>query len=89
MTARENDELQQAKTLVLNWQKSIDSATEDRLPASFADYMADNYLWRGMHPFHEQTGFDSVIDVFYRPFQTAFTAVQRRQDIFFCRVQSD
>ena len=29
MTARENDELQQAKTFVLNWQQSIDSATED------------------------------------------------------------
>ena len=55
MTARENDELQQAKTFVLNWQQSIDSATEDGLPAGFSEYMADNYLWRGMHPFHEQT----------------------------------
>jgi hypothetical protein len=83
MIARENDELQQAKTLVLNWQKSIDSATEDGLPASFAKHMADNYLWRGMHPFHEQTGSDSVIDIFYQPFRRAFSTVQRRQDIFF------
>ncbi|MGB2463879.1 MAG: ester cyclase, partial [Candidatus Puniceispirillaceae bacterium] len=83
MTVRENDELQQAKTFVLNWQQSIDSATEDDLLAGFAEYMADNYLWRGMHPFHEQTGSDSVIDVFYRPFRRAFSAVQRRQDIFF------
>ena len=83
MTARENDELQQAKTFVLNWQQSIDSATEDGLLAGFSEYMADNYLWRGMHPFHEQTGSDTVIDVFYRPFRRAFSAVQRRQDIFF------
>ena len=83
MTARENDELQQAKTFVLNWQQSIDSATEDGLFDGFSEYMADNYLWRGMHPFHEQTGSDSVIDVFYRPFRRAFSAVQRRQDIFF------
>ena len=83
MTVRENEELQQAKTFVLNWQQSIDSATEDGLLAGFAEYMADNYLWRGMHPFHEQTGSDSVIDVFYRPFRRAFSAVQRRQDIFF------
>ena len=48
MTVRENDELQQAKTFVLNWQQAIDSATDDSLPAGFAEYMADNYLWRGM-----------------------------------------
>ena len=36
MTARENDELQQAKTIVLNWQQSIDSVTEDGLPAAFS-----------------------------------------------------
>ena len=42
MTARENDELQQAKTFVLNWQQSIDSATEDDLLAGFSEYMADN-----------------------------------------------
>ena len=46
MNARENDELQQAKTFVLNWQQSIDSATEDGLLAGFSEYMADNYLWR-------------------------------------------
>ena len=75
MTVRKNEELQQAKTFVLNWQKSIDSATEDGLLAGFAEYMADNYLLRGMHPLHEQTGSESVIDVFYRPFRRAFSAV--------------
>lgn len=75
--------LQLAKNLVLNWQKSTDNAQPDALPAILSDFVAADYKWRGMHPFHEQIGVDSVIEAFYNPFKTAFSSVQRRQDIFF------
>ena len=78
-----SDDIQQAKALVLNWQKSTDGADLRQLAGLISDFTADGYLWRGMHPFHEQYGADSVVEAFYTPFKTAFTALQRRQDIFF------
>ena len=78
-----SDDIQQAKSLVLNWQKSTDSAALSDLAAVLPDFTTEEYLWRGMHPFHDHTGADSVISAFYTPFRTAFSAVQRRQDIFF------
>ncbi|MGB1395828.1 MAG: ester cyclase [Candidatus Puniceispirillaceae bacterium] len=78
-----NDDIQKAKTLVLNWQKSMENANADQLSDCFSEFMAETYLWRGMHPFHEQYGSDSVIEAFYKPFLAAFSSVQRRQDIFF------
>jgi hypothetical protein len=35
-----------------------------------------------MHPFHEQRGAEAVAEVFWRPFLTAMSRVQRRPDIF-------
>ncbi|MGB2399791.1 MAG: nuclear transport factor 2 family protein [Candidatus Puniceispirillaceae bacterium] len=78
-----HDSLDQAKAIVLNWQKSIDSANISALPAILSSYVSDSYLWRGMHPFHEQHGADSVCSAFYVPLKTAFSALRRRQDIFF------
>ena len=78
-----SDDIQQAKSMVLNWQKSTDSAALSDLAAVLPDFTTEEYLWRGMHPFHDQPGADSVISAFYTPFRTAFSAVQRRQDIFF------
>ena len=75
--------IQHAKIVVLNWQKSTDSAELAQLPDCFATFTDNDYIWRGVHPFHEQSGSDSVIKVFYRPFKGAFSALQRRQDIFF------
>ena len=78
-----SDDIQQAKTLILSWQKSSDSAEISELAALFAKNVADDYVWRCIHPFHQQTGAEAVIDSFYKPFRTAFSAIQRRQDIFF------
>lgn len=77
------DIVEQAKTLVLNWQNSIDQADISVLHSRMSDYVSNDYLWRGMHPFHEQRGADSVCQAFYTPLKTAFSAFQRRQDIFF------
>ena len=74
---------QNAKTIVLNWQKSMDHLDPEKLPACFSKFTSNDYVWRGMHPFHEQHGADSVIEVFYTPFKNSFSNLQRRQDIFF------
>ena len=78
-----SNDIQQAKTLILNWQKSLDNAEIRDLAALLTKNVAEDYLWRGIHPFHQQTGADAVIESFYKPFKTAFSAIQRRQDIFF------
>ncbi len=77
------DAFEFAKKHVLDWQKSSENADIDTLTSCFAKFMSDTYHWYGMHPFHEQYGTDSVIKNFYIPFKTAFTSIQRRQDIFF------
>ena len=74
---------QNAKTIVLNWQKSMDHLDPEQLPACFSKFISNDYIWRGMHPFHEQRGADSVIEMFYTPFKNSFSNLQRRQDIFF------
>lgn len=55
-------------------------------PASVAEVLAQHthadWHWRGMHPFHEQHGAEAVARVFWAPFLTAMTRVQRRPDIF-------
>jgi len=78
-----SDVLRQAKEQVLKWQKLSQTADLAALKAGFESCMSEDYLWRGMHPFHEQHGADSVIASFYTPFIHAFTSLQRRQDMFF------
>ena len=44
--------------------------------------MAPDAIWRGVHPFNLQTGPEGA-GIFWQPFLESFTAVQRREDIFF------
>ena len=75
-------DLQSAKALVLQFYNDFDSTTTAQMNTVLRRYTADNYHWRGMHPFYEQTGTDAVIDVFWRPLRVAFAPIQRRQDVF-------
>ncbi|MGC6473445.1 MAG: ester cyclase [Candidatus Puniceispirillaceae bacterium] len=61
----------------------MDHLEPKQMPACFSKFTSNDYIWRGMHPFHEQHGADSVIEVFYNPFKNSFSNLQRRQDIFF------
>ena len=71
------------KALVLGHYDALAGAT----PADVADILAQRtapgWLWRGMHPWHERTGAQAVAQAFWAPFLSAFSHVQRRQDIFF------
>lgn len=45
-------------------------------------FTAEDYLWRGYHPFGEMTDAAEVATRFWQPLRTALTRMQRRQDVF-------
>jgi ketosteroid isomerase-like protein len=75
-------DFQSEKAVVRTYYAALSKAT----PASVADCLAQHttsdWHWRGMHPFHEQRGAEAVAKVFWTPFLTAMSRVQRRPDIF-------
>lgn len=74
--------LQDAKSIARAYMTIFDTAApQDRLAALQAFASAD-YAWRGMHPFHEQDSAKAAIEAFWTPYLEAFTAVQRREDVF-------
>ena len=75
-------DFQNNKSLVLEYYKALDAAVGDEINSVIRKYTADDYLWRGMHPFYEQYNADDVADVFWKPFRDSFTSIQRRQDVF-------
>lgn len=75
-------DFQNNKSLIMKYYEALDSATGDEINAVIEKYTAQEYLWRGMHPFYEQHSPDAVADVFWKPFRESFTSIQRRQDVF-------
>ena len=76
--------LQEAKSVVLNYYDSLDSAqSDDEFILCFEKNTPRDYLWRGFHPFGEIKNRDLVILHFWKPFRNSFKCTQRRQDIFF------
>jgi hypothetical protein len=73
---------QSNKALILEYYKALDKATGKEINDTIEQYTADNYHWRGMHPFYEQNSANAVADVFWKPFRQSFTSIQRRQDVF-------
>ncbi len=78
------EELQRAKRVVLDYYDALDSAAGDTeaLAAVISAHTTDDYHWRGMHPFGEQTGATAVAEQFWGPTRRAFSPIQRRPDIF-------
>ena len=75
--------LQGAKQLVRDYYTGFDKANPEDLSEVLAAHTNDTYHWRGMHPFYEQDGAKAVVDVFWKPLRTAFSKLQRREDMFF------
>lgn len=73
---------QAEKTLVRACHDALSRADAGDTAAVLAEYTSDDWLWRGMHPFNEQTGADAVAENFWSPLKTAMTRLQRRPDIF-------
>ncbi len=70
------------KQLVLNYYKELDSAAENNLSKVMERYLDDYYIWRGFHPFNEQSNAKAVSELFWQPLRHAFRHMQRRMDIF-------
>ena len=83
MTQSDTERLQAAKQHVLSYCHAVDQAEDHALRSVLCQYCSEHFLWRGLHPFHEQQGADAVVDVFWKPLRAAFTALQRRVDVFF------
>lgn len=74
--------LQQAKQTVREFHAAFDAAPDTDLAAVLIAHTSDDYFWRGMHPFYEQTGAKAVAEVFWSPLRHSFTSLQRREDVF-------
>ncbi|MEL6808417.1 MAG: ester cyclase [Pseudomonadota bacterium] len=72
-----------AKACVQAHHAAMSGATADTVAAALSQHMAPDATWRGMHPFHVQTGPQAVADTFWSPFLQAMSRVQRREDVFF------
>lgn len=76
-------DFQPAKATARAYMAQFDAATPAQRAAVLQNHTTPDYHWRGLHPFHEQTGPQAVIDTFWGPFLAAFTSPQRRESIFF------
>jgi ketosteroid isomerase-like protein len=75
--------LQTEKALVRAHHDALAAATPASVAEALARHTAAGWHWRGMHPWHEQTGAEAVAAAFWAPFLSAMSRVQRREDIFF------
>lgn len=73
---------QETKRIVREYFDAMENATPESVAAVLQDYVSEDYLWRGVYPFREQQGAESVAEVFWAPLMRSMTRMQRRQDIF-------
>ena len=76
-------DLSRAKACVQAHHAALARATADTAADALGQHMRPDTLWRGMHPFHVQTGPQAIADTFWTPLLHAMSRVQRRQDVFF------
>lgn len=74
--------LQTEKRLVRDYHNALSRAAPETVASILQHFTTPDWHWRGMHPFHEQVGAQAVANMFWSPFLTAMSRVQRRPDIF-------
>ena len=77
------DELQEAKTIVINFYKSLDKAAPEDAARVLTAFTGSDYRWRGSYPFDELYGAEKVATEFWAPYKSAFEPIQRRENMFF------
>ena len=70
------------KQLVLNYYQELDTASIKNITMVMERYLDENYIWRGFHPFNEQSSAKAVSEVFWQPLRHSLQHIQRRMDIF-------
>ena len=79
---------QDSKALVLQYYGELEAASADHVGSVLKQYTSPDYQFRGVHPFNELDGADAVADTVWKPLLSAFTPMQRRQDIFMAGTNS-
>lgn len=73
---------QAAKTVVRNYFEALENATPDTVTGVLKEFTGGEYRWRGVYPFREQLGAETVAELFWAPLLASLNHMQRRQDIF-------
>lgn len=76
------NDLQTAKQRVRDFHAEFDAASSTELVDVLTHHTTPDYHWRGMHPFYEHQGAESVCVSFWQPLRLAFGPLQRRVDVF-------
>ena len=75
-------DFQSEKAVVRSLYDALSGADAGSVADVLSGHVAEDWLWRGMHPWHERVGAQAVAEAFWSPFLGAMTRVQRRPDIF-------
>tara|TARA_B110000211_G_C14059419_1_gene544838 strand:+ start:1143 stop:2153 length:1011 start_codon:yes stop_codon:yes gene_type:complete len=70
------------KQLVRQFHTALEKAQGNDLQTVFKGYVADEYSFKGVHPFNELESANDVIAQVWQPLFSSFSALQRREDIF-------
>jgi hypothetical protein len=73
---------QSQKSLILSFYDKLEGADAKSVGKVINQFTKSDYQWYGVYPFNEQKGGDAVAEVFWVPFLSAWSNVQRRQDVF-------
>jgi hypothetical protein len=73
---------QDSKAIVLRYFEELEAAAPGDIATIIRKNTTSHYRFRGVHPFNELEGADAVAKAVWQPLCNAFTALQRRQDIF-------
>ena len=76
-------DLGEIKQISRAYAADLDGASAQTVSGTLARHMRPDCTWHGMHPFHLQIGPENIANQFWTPFLSAFSRVQRREDIFF------
>ena len=73
---------QNQKSLILSFYDKLEGANAKSVEKVISQFTNSDFQWYGVYPFNEQKGGDAVAEVFWIPFLSAWSNVQRRQDVF-------
>ena len=76
------DDYQAEKQLVTAFYRDLENANNNEITQVLSRYVAEKYLWRGCHPYHELQSGTDVARRFWQPLRNALTHMQRRMDVF-------
>jgi len=77
---------QSIKSIVRNYFDALEKSTPETVSDVLLAHTSEDYLWRGVFPFREQSGARTVADIFWSPLMKSLHHMQRRQDIFIAGV---